>query len=60
MDDLDHLAEPSYTGRFMSLWFAQILQVAKNEERDFIARAYDWPLGCCRARIMNWHTAFNH
>ena len=38
-------------GQFVSLWLAQILQVAKNEERDFIARAYDWPLGCCKARV---------
>jgi hypothetical protein len=47
-------------GFFVSLWFAQILQVAKDEEIDFIARAYGWPLGCCRTRILNQHTTFNH
>jgi hypothetical protein len=38
-------------GLFASLWLAQFLQVTKNEERDFIARVYDWPLGHCRTRV---------
>jgi hypothetical protein len=59
MDDLAALWSPR-TWAALQACGLLVLQVTKNEERDSIARVYDWPLGRCGTRVPNRHTTFDH